>query len=278
VGLGPRQTSGEVLAHVHVRQIAVCETARRTYLAACLGRLSASDACERANVTDPFTELMREGARVGRTPLRRLAVQESRLGPDATVLEVITAEGVIVCVAHRPDDAGSQTTFFLGGALGGLSGPAHGLYDRLAKEAGGVRIHYRRPGDTEACLMDALLVHHVLGRRGVERVVLVGHSFGAAVAIGAGVLLGPAAAGVVALSTQVPGTEHVDKLAGRPLLLVHGESDGVLPDLCSRTVYERAGEPKQLVLLPGDGHLLDGAADRVTELVRSFIAQVSEGS
>ena len=184
-------------------------------------------------------------------------------GADATVLEVITAEGVIVCVAHRPDDAGSQTTFFLGGALGGLSGPAHGLYDRLAKEAGGVRIHYRRPGDTEACLMDALLVHHVLGRRGVERVVLVGHSFGAA---------------VVALSTQVPGTEHVDKLAGRPLLLVHGESDGVLPDLCSRTVYERAGEPKQLVLLPGDGHLLDGAADRVTELVRSFIAQVSEGS
>ena len=89
--------------------------------------------------------------------------------------------------------------------------------------------------------MDVLLVHHLLARRGVARVVLVGHSFGGAVAIAAGALLGPATAGVVALSTQVPGTEHVDKLAGTPLLLVHGDADGVLPDLCSRNVLRAGG-------------------------------------
>ena len=105
--------------------------------------------------------------------------------------------------------------------------------------------------------------------------VLVGHSFGGAIAIGAGALLGPDAVGVVALSTQVPGTEHVEQLAGRPLLLVHGESDGVLPDLCSRNVYQRAAEPKELVLLPGDGHLLDGSPDALATRVIGFIRKAT---
>jgi pimeloyl-ACP methyl ester carboxylesterase len=224
---------------------------------------------------DAFSELLREGARVGRVPLRPLAVQESRLGPEATLMEVITADGVIMCACHRLEQADEATTLFLGGALGGLSGPAHGLYDRVAKELGGVRIHYRKPGHIDDCLMDVLLVHHLLSRRGVEKAVLVGHSFGGAIAIGAGALLGSNTLGVIALSTQVPGTEHVEQLAGRPLLLIHGESDGVLPDLCSRNVHQRAGEPKELVLLPGEGHLLDGNPDALTTRVTEFIRKAT---
>ena len=223
---------------------------------------------------DPFTELMREGARAGMTPLRPLALQESPLGPSASVMEVVTADGIIVCIRHGLDDGGAATALFLGGALGGLSGPA-GSYHAVASELGGVRIAYRKPGRLEDCLMDVLLVHHLLSRRGVERVALVGHSFGGAVAIGAGVLLGPATTGVVTLATQVPGTEHVDRLAGRPILLVHGDADGVLPDLCSRNVHQRAGDPKELVILPGEGHLLDkdpaGLATRITEFLRPLV-------
>lgn len=224
---------------------------------------------------DSFSELMREGARSGRVPIRPLAVQESRLGPDAAVMEVITADGIITCIRHGADR--DMTTLFLSGALGGLSGPAGGLYHRLASSLGGVRIHYRKPGHMEDCLMDVLLVHHLLQRRGVTRVVLVGHSFGGAVAIGAGALLAEATAGVAALSTQVPGTELVDRLAGKPLLLIHGEDDGVLPDLCSRNVFSRAKEPRQLVLLPGEGHLLDGAADRLLSELIAFIERCAAG-
>ena len=218
---------------------------------------------------DAFSELMREGARVGRTPLRPLALQESRVSADVAVLEVVTADGIITCLRHGADT--EMTTIFLGGALGGLSGPSGGLYHRLASAVGGVRLHYRKPGRMEDCLMDVLLVQHLLQRRGVQRVVLVGHSFGGAVAVGAGALLGAATAGVVALSTQVPGTELVDRLAGTPILLIHGENDGVLPDLCSRNVYERASDPKELVLLPGEGHLLENAGPQLVERITAFI-------
>src|SRR5437763_2914493 len=219
---------------------------------------------------------MREGARSGRVPLRPLALQESQLGPDVVAMEVITADGIITCLRHGDPD--EVTTVFVGGAVGGLSGPAGGLYHRVASALGGVRLHYRKPGHMEDCLMDVLLIQHILHRRGIERLVLVGHSFGGAVAIGAGALLADACAGVVALSTQVPGTELVDRLAGTPILLIHGENDGVLPDLCSRNVYARAGEPKQLILLPGEGHVLEGAAQRLGDELTRFITECGAGA
>ncbi|HTN81577.1 MAG TPA: hypothetical protein VMK16_18035 [Acidimicrobiales bacterium] len=230
---------------------------------------------------DAFADAIREGARAGITPLRPLAIAESRVATDIVVMEVVTADGIIVCIRHGLDAGEDAATVFVGGALGGLSGPAHGLYHTLGRRLGGVRVHYRKPGHLEDCLFDVLLVHHLLSRRGVERVALVGHSFGGAVAIGAGVLLGSATAGVVALSTQVPGTEHVDRLAS-PLLLVHGDNDGVLPDLCSRNVYERAtsARTRELVVLPGEGHLLDGqAATGLADQVATFLqAALTESS
>ena len=59
-----------------------------------------------------------------------------------------------------------------------------------------------------------------------------------------------------------------------PILLVHGDSDGVLPDLCSRNVYERAtsARSRDLVVLPGEGHLLDGqAAAGLDEQIVTFL-------
>src|ERR1051325_10590879 len=102
---------------------------------------------------------MREGARAGMVPLRPLAVQESRVGPQVAAMEVITADGIITCLRHGLDGGEKVGVVYLGGALGGLSGPA-GVYHAVASELGGVRLHYRKPGRMDDCLMDVLLVHH----------------------------------------------------------------------------------------------------------------------
>ena len=46
----------------------------------------------------------------------------------------------------------------------------------------------------------------------------------------------------------------VDKIAPRPLLLITTDDDRLVPPEESRALYERAGEPKKLVVLKGFGH------------------------
>jgi fermentation-respiration switch protein FrsA (DUF1100 family) len=46
----------------------------------------------------------------------------------------------------------------------------------------------------------------------------------------------------------------VGRIAGRPVLLVHGEADLLVPADESRSLFARAGEPRRLVLVPGMGH------------------------
>lgn len=48
--------------------------------------------------------------------------------------------------------------------------------------------------------------------------------------------------------------EVVHKLAGRPLLIVHGEDNQLHKLEEADDMYSHAGEPKQLVVLPGHGH------------------------
>lgn len=46
----------------------------------------------------------------------------------------------------------------------------------------------------------------------------------------------------------------VELLRGRPLLLIHAEGDERIPIQHSRDLYERAGDPKKLIALPGGHH------------------------
>src|SRR5919199_970941 len=48
--------------------------------------------------------------------------------------------------------------------------------------------------------------------------------------------------------------DQVARLAPRPLLLVHGAADRLVPPDESRQVFKRAGEPRRLEVLPGIGH------------------------
>src|SRR5205823_1708406 len=108
-----------------------------------------------------------------------------------------------------------------GGAMGGLLGPARGLYHDLgtalaAKNIGATRVGYRRPNDLEMCTLDVGAAADVANRGGAERFVVIGHSFGGAVAINAGVALRRFTRGVATLSTQSAGCESAAGLDDIP--------------------------------------------------------------
>ena len=48
--------------------------------------------------------------------------------------------------------------------------------------------------------------------------------------------------------------EAVERLRGRPLMLLHAEGDDQIPSYWSEELHERAGEPKRLLLIPGGDH------------------------
>ena len=201
--------------------------------------------------------------------------------PDgAFELLIKTTRGELSGVLH-PCEGEPGAALFLGGALGGLDGPASGLYPRLARElasreAGGLsslRLHYRQPGEFLECVLDALAGLSFLKGIGAQRAALVGHSFGAAVAIKCGEL-SELVTGVAALSPQLYGTRTVQRLAPRPLLLVHGTGDTILDCAASQDIYDRALEPKRLVLYEGADHGLMSCADELFELLRDWLVGV----
>jgi alpha-beta hydrolase superfamily lysophospholipase len=208
-----------------------------------------------------------------------LELQAVETGPPEDGVEPVwlhTSAGTIHC-RHHPAEAGDTAVVWVFGAGGGLGGPAGGLYPRLAAQlapdgVASLRLDYRRPADLIACVLDVLVGVAYLGTLGRSRVVLVGHSFGGAVVITAGAI-SPEAIGVAALSSQTAGTDLVGAVSPRPLLLMHGTADEVLPDSCSRTLYERAGEPRRLVLYAGCRHGLDDCRE---DLDRDLLAWLRE--
>ena len=120
-------------------------------------------------------------------------------------------------------------------------------------------------GEFEECVLDLLGACSFLQGIGAERLILAGHSFGGAVVIKAGQIL-DTVQGVISLSPQLFGTRQVEQL-GKPLLLIHGTADAILHHMASEDIYERALEPKKLVLIPDGGHgLAEDPATVMTEM------------
>ncbi len=86
--------------------------------------------------------------------------------------------------------------------------------------------------------------------------------------------LAPLANAVAALSPQRFGTQNVEQL-GKPLLLIHGSDDTVLLPQASEDIYERAQQPKRLVILDGGGHSLREVAADVHTLLTQFISDAA---
>lgn len=53
---------------------------------------------------------------------------------------------------------------------------------------------------------------------------------------------------------QVRPVDVIGRISPRPLLLIHGEADTLVPVENARRNFAAAGEPKELVIIPGAGH------------------------
>ncbi len=211
-----------------------------------------------------------------------LGVDEVVVDDALRQIEVFTPEGLLLALWHGPSDA-SRVVILLGGGLGGTLGPAGALYHRLGRRLatsgiGAIRVHYRRPGDLERCLVDAGAVADLAAQRGARAFAVVGHSFGGAVAVNLGAAIPSAVVGVATLSTQSAGCQPAAALAPRPFLLIHGEDDEIVPAESSRQVQLLAGGHGEVEILPGAGHGLSGVAEHVELRLLDWIQTTFAGS
>ena len=194
-----------------------------------------------------------------------------------TPLELSTKSGSIECRYYAARHS-TRATLMVGGAGGGWDTPACGLYPWLCAElacsgVSALRVRFRSPEALEEAVLDLLTVITYLESEGISEVALVGHSFGAAVAIQTAAAHSSVKT-VVALATQSFGAEPVTELSPRcSILLLHGDADPVLPLYCSEWAYFVAGDPKRLVVYEGAGHSLDEVAGPVRRVVREWILE-----
>jgi len=184
--------------------------------------------------------------------------------------------GLLTILWHGPREA-EHVVVAGGGAMGGLLGPADGLYQRLGEALaerglGTLRISYRRPNDLDGCTIDMCATVDLASRGGARAAVTMGHSFGGAIAVRTACALGDSVKGVVTFATQSAGCEQADELNGRPMLMFHGDRDELLPPQASEMVRFIAGTG-ELVLLPGEGHLLSGAGDVMLARTLAFVEE-----
>src|SRR5262249_27599101 len=121
------------------------------------------------------------------------------------------------------------------------------------------------------CVHDVAAAADLAARSGAQRFVVLGHSFGGAVAIQGGIVLGDACAGVVTFATQSAGCETAAQLRA-PLLLFHADCDEILPFETSLVVQSLAGHG-EVVPLTGDGHLLRNSAELLRDRLSQWIPE-----
>jgi fermentation-respiration switch protein FrsA (DUF1100 family) len=195
----------------------------------------------------------------------RILGAEARQLDDGTVgVYLTTTRGMLTGRMHiSPNSPG----VVLWGSRGSIEEPRDRLYAELAQELTGLgisslRLFFRMPDSAppgfDECVLDMLAGISFLRGIGAQGIALVGTSFGGGVVINAGAL-SPFATAVVAMASQLHGARgNADKIAPRPLLLVHGEEDTVIEYEASQIILNWAGEPKEFVLFPKMGHSLDG--------------------
>ena len=195
---------------------------------------------------------------------------------SATAVRLDTSRGGVDGLLHRAADGGETAVLWAPGARGGFGGPADGLYADLAHELAGrgitsLRLDYRDAGNLDESTLDVLAGVWYLSGIGCTRTALVGHSFGGGVVISAARYSSYVRA-VAVLASQTAGADDVVLLQPRPLLVVHGGADAVLPVANAALIYGWAFEPKRLVTYAGAGHSLSECRTELRALLLDWLS------
>ena len=126
------------------------------------------------------------------TPLDALGImasQQAILGQNLRQVEMYTRRGLLSLLWHEPDDVAQKVgVVMVGGAMGGTLGPGDSLFHALGEAlvavgVPSIRLSYRKPNDMDSCCVDTAAAVQLLVGSGADAVVIMGHSFGGAVAI-----------------------------------------------------------------------------------------------
>ena len=193
-----------------------------------------------------------------------------------------TPDGEKIAAWHLPAENGSPTILFFHGNAGEIGDRADRLGYYREQGFGALFVSYRGFGAStgsiseQGFITDAIAAHDWLTRQEIspEQILLVGESLGTGVAVQLA-----AQRKVAAMALEAPYTSVADVAAAIywwlpvrlllkdtfhsrdhigqvrvPVLIQHGEADGIIPVAHGRRLFDMANEPKELVILPGAGH------------------------
>ena len=196
-------------------------------------------------------------------------------------ITLINTDNAVINCRYYPSKGAKKGVIYVGGIGGDFDTPAKNLYPKLAAKLSsegisGLRVQFRYPTDLEESVKDVLTGAKFLESEGALALGLVGHSFGGAVVIQAGIKLALVKT-VVTLATQGYGAEDIGDLSPHAsILLLHGSDDKTLSADNSRLVYRLAKGHRKLEILEGSGHGLDESADQVFESICAWLIEELE--
>ncbi len=205
-----------------------------------------------------------------------------------TEQRVKTPDGETIVLWYSPAQPGKPTVLFFHGNGGEIADRTERFAFLQSQGLGVMFVSYRGYGAStgeiseQGLVTDALTAYDVLRAKGVapRDIMLLGESLGTGVAVQ---LAAQRPVGAVALEAPYTATVDIaadiywwlpvrllmkDQFRSRdyiaqvkvPLLIQHGDADRVVPVAQGRALFEMANEPKQLVIIPGEGH--DAVFDR----------------
>lgn len=73
------------------------------------------------------------------------------------------------------------------------------------------------------------------------------------------------------LSRQYDPIDYVEKIAPRSFLLIHGDKDDIIPLNCSKILFSKAFDPKNMSIVSGADHIFAGNHRKTIELIISWL-------